>query len=52
MEITIVLRDTDDGLVHVEETRHPGEGEEESSVTTATLLADEMMSLLDKLSES
>lgn len=52
MEITIVLRDTEDGQVKVEETRRPGPGEEEGAVTTTTILADEMMSLLDKLGES
>lgn len=52
MKITIVLRDTDDGQVQVEETRYPGPGEEDRAVTTAIILADEIMSLLENLGES
>lgn len=51
MEITIILRDDEDGQVQVEETRRPGPGEDDQSVTTATVLADEMFSLLDELGE-
>ena len=52
MKITITLRDTEDGQVQVEETRQPGQGESEESVTVATALADEMSALLDKLGDT
>ncbi len=51
MEITIVLRDDDDDQVQIEEIRRPGPGEDDRSVTTASVLADGMFSLLDGLGE-
>ena len=42
MEITITLRDTEDGQVEIEETRLPYSGEKADSVTTASALADEL----------
>ena len=49
MKVVITLDDTEDGLVQVEELRQPGLGESEQLVTVATALADEMLSLLDRL---
>ena len=51
MEITITLRDTEDGQVEIEETRLPHSGETAQSVTTATALADELLKCVDKLGE-
>jgi hypothetical protein len=52
VEITINLRDTEGGRVRIEEIRRPGPGETEQSVTAATILADEMILLLDDLGET
>jgi len=52
MEIIITLRDAEDGQVAVEEVRLPYPGETEKSVTVATALADEMLSLMDNLGET
>jgi hypothetical protein len=51
MEITITLRDTEDGQVEIEETRLPYSGETAQSVTTATVLADELQKCVDRLGE-
>lgn len=51
MEITITLRDTEDGQVEIEETRLPFSGEKADSMTTATALADELRKCVDKLGE-
>ena len=51
MEITITLRDTDNGQVEIEETRLPFSGEKADSITTATALADELRKCVDKLGE-
>lgn len=52
MKIIITLHDAEDGLVEVEETRHPDSGESEQSITVATVLADEMHFLLDELGDT
>lgn len=52
MEITINLRDTEDGQVEIEETRRPYSGETSQSVTTATVLADELRKSVDQLGET
>lgn len=52
MEITISLRDADGGRVRIEEVRRPGPDETEKSITAATVLADEMLLLLDDLGET
>jgi hypothetical protein len=52
LEITITLRDTEDGQVEIEETRLPYSGETVDSVTTATALADELHKCVDKLGET
>lgn len=52
MEITITLRDTEDGQVEIEEIRLPYSGEKVDSVTTATALADELRKCVDKLGET
>jgi len=49
MKITITLSDTEDGHIKIEEIRHPETNETDQSVTVATALADEMLSLLDQL---
>jgi hypothetical protein len=51
MEITITLRDTEDGQVEIEETRLPFSGEKADSVTTASALADELIIHADELGE-
>ena len=51
MEITITLRDTQDGQVEIEETRLPHSGETVESFTVATTLADEIMAFVDTLGE-
>ena len=51
MEITIIIRDTEDGLVDVNETRLPYSGETIESVTTASVLADELNKSIRKLEE-
>lgn len=52
MEIIITLRDDDDGQVQIEEVRQLGSGETEESVTVASSLADEMLSLVSELGEA
>ena len=52
MEITISLRDTEGGRVRIEEIRRHGPDETEQSVTAATILADEMLLLLEDLGET
>jgi len=52
LKTTITLRDTEDGQVQVEEIRYPATDETDQSVTVATALADEMLSLLDKLGDT
>jgi hypothetical protein len=52
VEITISLRDTEDGRVRIEEIRRPGPDETEQSVTAAMVLAEEMLLLLDDLGET
>ena len=52
MEITITLRDDDGGQVQIKEIRLPASGETEQSVTVASALADEMLSLISELGEA
>jgi hypothetical protein len=52
MEITISLRDTEGGRVRIEEVRRPGPDETARSITAATVLVDEMLSLLDDFGET
>ena len=47
MKITITIEDTEDGQVNVTESRLPGDGETEESVTSATALADAMFEAMD-----
>jgi len=42
MEIRITIRDTENDHVEIEETRLPFSGENAQSVTTASVLADEL----------
>jgi len=51
MEITITLRDTEDGQVEISETRLPYFGENIDSVTTATVLAEELLKNIESLGE-
>ncbi len=51
MEITITLRDTTVGQVEIEETRLPYSGEKADSVTTASVLADELRKCVDMLGD-
>lgn len=51
MEITITLRDTEDGAVELEEKRLPYAGETNESVTTATMLAGELRKMVADLEE-
>ena len=51
MEITIRLRDTEDGQVEIEETRLPYSGETVDSVTLATALADELRKCVERAGE-
>jgi hypothetical protein len=51
MKITITIQDTDDGNIKVLEERAPGEGENETTVTSASALADAMFELMDQLGE-
>ena len=50
VKITITLEDDKDGQVQVEEVRHLTHGEHE--VTTASVLAEEMLALLEELGET
>ncbi len=52
MKIIITIQDTDDGNIKVTEQREPGVGEEESSVTSASAMADAMFELMDQLGET
>ena len=52
MEIIITLRDAADGHVVIEETRQPAPGEMEESVTVASVLAEEMLALVETLGEA
>lgn len=52
MEITITLRDSEDGQVEIDETRLSFSGEKADSVTTATALADELRKCVDNLGET
>ena len=49
MEITITLKDTEDGEVEIEETRLPYSGENSQSLTTASLLADELRKKVEEM---
>ena len=49
MEITIILRDTEDGQVEIEETRLPYSGENAQSVTTASVLSDELRKKVEEM---
>jgi len=51
MEIKITLRDTDDGQVEIEETCLPYSGETAQSVTTASVLADELRKKVEELGD-
>ncbi len=51
MKITITIEDNEDGLVDVTESRIPGDGESEETVTSATALADAMFEVMDQLGE-
>lgn len=51
LEITITLRDTEDGQVEIEETRLPYSGETVDTVTTASALAEELIKCADKLGQ-
>jgi len=51
MEITITLRDTENGQVEIEETRLPYSQETAQSVTTASVLADELGERVEQLGE-
>ena len=51
MEITITLRDVEDGHVEIEETRLPYSGETADSVTTASVLVDELRKKVEELGE-
>lgn len=51
MEITITLRDTEDGQVEISETRLPYSGETAESVNTAAALADEIRKMVEDLGE-
>lgn len=51
MEITITIRDTKGGQVEIEETRLPYSNETAETVTTATVLADELRKNIEKLGE-
>ena len=51
MEITITLRDTEDGQVEISETRLPFSGENLDSVNTATILAEELLKNIESLGE-
>ncbi len=52
VEIIITLRDDDDGQVQIEEIRRPGVDETEESVTVASALADEMLSVMSELGDT
>jgi hypothetical protein len=52
MRIIITIEDTEDGNIKVLEERTPGDGESETSVTSASALADAMFELMDQLGES
>ncbi len=52
VEIIIKLRDGDGGQVQIEEIRRPGADETEESVTIASALADEMLSLVSELGDT
>ena len=47
MRITITIEDTEEGQIRVAETREPGGGETEESVTHASALADAMFEVMD-----
>lgn len=51
MEITIILRDDKDDQVQVEEIRRLDPGEHEEVVTVASVLAKEMLSVLNTFGE-
>ncbi|MBT8448313.1 MAG: hypothetical protein KJO69_01400 [Gammaproteobacteria bacterium] len=51
MKITKTLRNTEDGRVDIEEIRLPYSGENIDTVTTLTVLADEIQKCVDKLGE-
>ncbi len=51
MEITITLRDTQEGQVEIEETCLPYLGEPAQSVTTASVLADELRKKVEELGD-
>ena len=48
MEIIITLRDDNEGQVQIEEIRRLAPGEAEESVTVASSLADEMLSVVSE----
>ncbi len=51
MKIIIIIEDTENGEVRVNEERLPVGGENVESVTTATVLADAMFDVMDSLGE-
>jgi len=51
MKITITLTDTEDGEVEIKEVRLPYSGETLTSVTTASVLADELRKCAESAGE-
>ena len=51
MRILITIEDIEDGQVSVTDSRLPGDGETDESVTSATALADAMFEVMDQLGE-
>ena len=51
MEITITLRDVEDGQVEIEEILLPSSGETSESITTASVLYKELRKKLEELGE-
>ena len=51
MKITITIEDTENGQINVTESRLPGDGEAEETLTSATALADAMFEVMDQLGE-
>jgi hypothetical protein len=52
VEITITLRDDQDGQVQVEEIRRLSPGEHEEAVTAASALAEEMLAIIEGLGDA
>lgn len=51
MKISITITDTENGQVEVADERLPHSGENQQTVTTATVLADSMLALMRELGE-